>query len=65
MILEFIKIYKQNPLEIFFFTIYQNYTLALMEYLTKNQWFSSSQLALNVQYMFSDRRLNIKYIHWT
>ena len=30
-LLEFIKLYKQNPLEkIFIFTLYQNYTLALM-----------------------------------
>ena len=28
-VLEFIKLCKQNPLENFFFTIYQNFTLAL------------------------------------
>ena len=36
-LLEFIKLYKQNPLEKFFIvTIYQNYTLALILQITHN-----------------------------
>ena len=32
-LLELVQLYKQNPLEKFFiFTIYQNYTLALMPF---------------------------------
>ena len=37
-LLEFIKLYKQNPLEIFFLTIYQNYTLALTSLISFRQF---------------------------
>ena len=45
-LLEFIKLYKQNPLQIFkknFFTIYQNYTLALI---FKTVWSLSKECSI-------------------